>query len=362
MRGRRTAVRRRATLAGFLALLTAGAPGGHELLGVPVAQGETMPQLIVAEVPDSTPADAPVWISGDLPALGSWNGAGVRLDRAAGDHYTVRIALERGAAFEFKVTRGSWETVEKDARGGEIANRRARAGERDTLFVTVAAWRDQAGGEPLRRSTLTGAVRRHAAFPSRFVRSRDVLVWLPPGYGADSTRRCPVLYFHDGNNVFDAATSFKGMEWGADETAGRLIRSGALRPCILVGIDNTPDRIAEYAPVDDARHGGGQAAGYERFLAEELKPFMGRSCRTLSGPDDTGLAGSSLGALVSLDLALQRPDLFGLGGLRLAGSLVGGAGHRRARSIRREGDCAAHLARHRDRREHGEGRDEGVAG
>jgi len=314
MQGRRAALRRCATLAGFLALLTAGAPGGQEFLGVPVAQGETMSQLIVVEVPDSTPADAPVWVSGDLPALGSWNGAGVRLERAAGGRYVVRVAIEGGAAFEFKVTRGSWETVEKDARGGEIANRRARAGERDTLLVTVAAWRDQAGGEPLRRSTLTGEVRRHAAFPSRFVRSRDVLVWLPPGYGADRKRRYPVLYFHDGNNVFDVAASFKGVEWGADETAGRLIQSGALRPCILVGIDNTPDRMAEYTPIADARHGGGQAAGYERFLAKELKPFVDRSYRTLPGPDDTGMVGSSLGALVSLDLALQRPDLFGLVG------------------------------------------------
>jgi predicted alpha/beta superfamily hydrolase len=314
VRVRRAAVRRCATLAGFLSLLTVGAPGGHGFPGVAVAQGSPMLQFIVVEVPEGTPADAPVWISGDLPVLGSWNGAGERLERVAGGRCVLRVELERGAAFEFKVTRGSWETVEKDARGGEIANRRARAGERDTLFVTVAAWRDQAGGEPLRRSTLTGEVRRHAAFPSRFVRSRDVLVWLPPGYAADTTQRYPVLYFHDGNNVFDSATSFKGTEWGADETAGRLIRAGALRPCILVGIDNTPDRLAEYTPVPDARHGGGRAAGYERFLAEELKPFVDRSYRTLQDPSATGLVGSSLGALVSLDLALQRPDLFGLVG------------------------------------------------
>ena len=314
MRGRRAAFRRCATLAGLVPLLTAGAPGGHGPPGVPEAAGGSVSQLLVVEVPDGTPAGAPVWISGDLPALGSWNGAGVRLERAESGRYAARVALERGVAFEFKLTRGNWETVEKDDRGGEIANRRARAGERDTLFVTVAAWRDQAGAEPARRSTLTGEVRRHAAFPSRFVRARDVRVWLPPGYGADRARRYPVLYFHDGNNVLDAATSFKGVEWGADETAGRLIRAGALRPFILVAVDNTPDRMAEYTPAPDARHGGGQAAGYERFLVEELKPFMDRSYRTLPGPNATGLVGSSLGALVSLDLALRRPDRFGLVG------------------------------------------------
>ncbi len=314
MRGRAAASSRRAALAGTLVLLAAGMPTGPGPAGVPEARGEPMLQVIAVDVPGGTPVDDPIWISGDLPALGAWNGAGVRLERVGSGRYLARVALERGAPFEFKVTRGSWETVEKDARGGEIANRRARSGESDTLRVTVAGWRDPSGSGAARRSTLTGDVRRHAAIPSSFVRSREVLVWLPPGYGADRTRRYPVLYFHDGNNVFDAATSFKGTEWGADETAARLVRSGALRPCILVGVANTPDRTSEYTPVADAGHGGGGAAAYERFLVEEVKPFVDRSYRTLAGPGDTGLVGSSLGAIVSLDLALKRPDLFGLVG------------------------------------------------
>ena len=270
-----------------MVLWIVGAPGGRGLLGVSVAKGEALRQLVVVEVPESTPADAPVWISGDLPVLGSWNGAGVRLEPAAGGRYATRVALERGVAFEFKVTRGDWETVEKDARGGEIANRRARAGEHDTLIVTVAAWRDQAGGQPARPSTITGEVRHHKAFPSRFVRTRDVLVWLPPGYETDRARRYPVLYFHDGNNVFDAATSFKGTEWGADETAGRLIRDGALRPCILVGIDNTPDRVAEYTPVPDARQGGDRrpatSASWSRSSSRSWTAPTGR-CRDRTPP------------------------------------------------------------------------------
>jgi len=114
--------------------------------------------------------------------------------------------------------------------------------------------------------------------------------------------------------VLDAATSFKGIEWGADETADRLIRSGRLRPFILVAVANTPDRTAEYTFARDARHGGGEAAAYGRFLTEELVPFVDSTYRTLSGPGDTGLVGSSLGALVSLDLALEQPERFGLVG------------------------------------------------
>jgi predicted alpha/beta superfamily hydrolase len=314
MRGGRTDRRAGGALLGLLVLLAADPQAGPGRRGAGAVEGGTVAQVVVVEVPAGTPADAPVWISGDLPALGSWSGAGVRLERSGDGRYVARLALEPGAAFEFKVTRGSWDTVEKDARGGELPNRRARAGERDTLRVTVAAWRDPAAGEEARRSTLTGEVRRHPAFPSRFVRPRDVLVWLPPGYGADPGRRYPVLYFHDGNNVLDAATSFKGLEWGADETAQRLVLAGALRPCLLVAVSNTPDRMAEYTPVPDPRHGGGEAARYERFLAEELKPFVDRSYRTLPGPGDNGLVGSSLGAIVSLDLALRRPDLFGLVG------------------------------------------------
>lgn len=294
----------------LLAALACAAGG----TGLRAARAEAVAQLFVVEAPAGTPAEGPVWISGDLPALGAWNGAGVRLERAGDGRWAARVALERGTAFEFKVTRGGWETVEKDARGGEIANRRGRAGERDTVLAVVGAWRDRTERAPERRSTLTGDVRRHPAFPSRFVRPRDVRVWLPPGYADQPERRHPVLYFHDGNNVLDAATSFKGIEWGADETAGRLVRSGTLRPFILVAVDNTPDRMAEYTFARDARHGGGRGAEYGRFLVEELMPFVDSTYRTRRGPADTGLVGSSLGALVSLDLALERPDRFGLVG------------------------------------------------
>ena len=147
----------------------------------------------------------------------------------------------------------------------------------------MAAWRDQTGDAP-RTPTLTGDIRTHADFPSRHVRPRDVLVWLPPGYDAEPTRRYPVLYFHDGNNVFDAATSFAGVEWGVDETADRLVRAGTIPPFIAVAVANTPDRIAEYTPVAFPPHGGGRAADYARFLVDELKPFIDATYRTDPAP------------------------------------------------------------------------------
>jgi len=268
----------------------------------------------VVEVPPVTPDDAAIWIAGDLSVLGSWNGAGLRLAPLGGRCFAGAVTVPRGISLAFKVTRGGWDTVEKDARGGEIANREWHAGDDDTVRVVVGTWRDQVEPGPARAHTVVGEIRRHPAMTSRFVRTRDVLVYLPPGYGADTTRRYPVLYFHDGNNVFDAATSFLGIEWGVDETAERLIREGRVRPFIAVAVANTPDRIDEYTPAVEAGRGGGRASGYARFLVEELKPFLDAHYRTAPGPAHTGVVGSSLGGVISLYLALEHPDVFGLVG------------------------------------------------
>ena len=163
--------------------------------------------------------------------------------------------------------------------------------------------------------TLTGDIRRHAAFPSRLLANqRDVQVYLPPGY-ARSRRRYPVLYLHDGQNVFDAATSFAGVEWNVDETAQRLIVARAIAPLIVVAVDNAgADRIHEYTPTRGryeafGAHGRSRAlAGrYGRFLFQELKPFIDMHYRTRPDAADTGLGGSSLGGLVTLSLALRFP-------------------------------------------------------
>src|SRR6266576_6365465 len=100
------------------------------------------------------------------------------------------------------------------------------------------------------KHTLTGTIRRHRQFPSKILGNRrDVLVWLPRGYSRFSRKRHPVLYLQDGQNVFDAATSFAGTEWSVDESAQRLIRENLIEPLIIVAIANTgADRIHEYAP------------------------------------------------------------------------------------------------------------------
>jgi predicted alpha/beta superfamily hydrolase len=128
-----------------------------------------------------------------------------------------------------------------------------------------------------------------------------------------SNRRYPVLYMHDGQNLFEPETAFqKGEHWRLGETAAELIAAGRIEPLIIVGISNTGDsRVHEYTPTRDPRLGGGRAGDYGRMIVEELKPLIDRTYRTRSDAASTGLGGSSLGGLVTLHLGFAHPRVFG---------------------------------------------------
>jgi predicted alpha/beta superfamily hydrolase len=168
--------------------------------------------------------------------------------------------------------------------------------------------------------TLTGNIQSHPNFPSKILGNRrDVLVYLPPGYRRFSRQHYPVLYLHDGQNVFDAATSFAGVEWGVDETAQRLIGKGLIEPLIIVAVFNMgEDRIHEYAPTrgvydhtsERKKRSRGLARQYGDFLINELKPYIDKKYRTKRGAKFTGLGGSSLGALVTLAIGILYPQAF----------------------------------------------------
>ena len=166
--------------------------------------------------------------------------------------------------------------------------------------------------------TLTGNIEHHPDFASRVLGNRrDVLVYLPPGYRRARTRRFPVLYLHDGQNVFDAATAFGGNEWGVDETAQRLVLEKLIEPVIIVAVANTGEhRIHEYAPtrgrIEDGKRkrSKGLLRHYGSFLVNELKPFIDARYRTLSDADYTGLGGSSLGGLATMAMGLWFPNVF----------------------------------------------------
>jgi predicted alpha/beta superfamily hydrolase len=151
-------------------------------------------------------------------------------------------------------------------------------------------------------------------FRSRWLPSRrDITVLLPEAYAQEPERRFPVMYLHDGQNVFDGRTSYlPDHTWRAAENADEMVREGRMEPVILVGVANAGQkRLEEYTPTRDARMGGGVGNRYGKLLVEELKPLVDRSFRTLTGAANTGLGGSSLGGLISLALGLEYPQVFG---------------------------------------------------
>jgi enterochelin esterase-like enzyme len=154
----------------------------------------------------------------------------------------------------------------------------------------------------------------HRAFHSRNLPDdRDIIVYVPPDYDARPDHRYPVLYLHDGQNLFDPRTSFiPGRTWRVQEQADAAIEAGEVEPLVIVGVYNTGDRrLAEYTHERDWQRGGGEASKYGQLLTEELMPFVASRYRVRPDRQSTGLGGSSLGGLVTLYLGLRHARSFG---------------------------------------------------
>lgn len=172
-------------------------------------------------------------------------------------------------------------------------------------------------------------LRKIHPFESAHVPPRNVDIWLPPDYDAAPDRRHPVVYMHDGQNLFDPALSFSGVDWGIDPALSRLLDEGAIPAPIIVGIWNTDNRLGEYMPEEPLqdpdlrqqvdsflkKHRGQfkfDPIGdrYLRFIIEELKPWVDAGFRTRPEQPHTHLIGSSMGALISLYALCQAPEVF----------------------------------------------------
>jgi predicted alpha/beta superfamily hydrolase len=171
-----------------------------------------------------------------------------------------------------------------------------------------------------------GRIEKHVAFPSRLVAPREIDVWLPPGYDENASEHYPVLYMHDGQNIFDPATSYGGRSWEVDRAMCRLIQAGKTRGVIIVGIWNTGmGRFPEYMPRKAVSgdvlslYAGGPSMpthnissdAYLKYLVEELKPFVDRTYRTKSDAPSTFVMGSSMGGLISAYAMAEYPGVFG---------------------------------------------------
>jgi Putative esterase/Starch binding domain len=258
---------------------------------------------IQVRVPDGTDT---VYLAGSLPELGPWRPDGRALE-GTGRLRSVRLSAPAGTTLEYKFTLGSWDREAIDSGGRVPPNFRVVLQHDTTVVHDVAAFKpgirayiaDWKGSGVLGRLVYWTDVRSAFLGPARHVE-----IWLPPGYDADSTRRYPVLYMTDGQNLFDPRLSFTGVDWGVDEAVMRLAHRHVIPPIIVVGVWNSADRTREYSPW----HGAPQ---YARFLLEELMPRVNREFRTLAGPSHTAAMGSSMGALLAFYLVVHHPEAFG---------------------------------------------------
>jgi len=212
---------------------------------------------------------------------------------------------------EYKITRGSWTKVECATGGASISNRIANINSDTTIFISVKAWADDFPGRPpVSTRTKNVFVMDTAFFIPQLIRKRRVWVYLPADY-AFNKKEYPVLYMHDGQNLFDAITSSFG-EWGVDEMMDTVRQKNQ---CIIVGIDHgETKRLTEYNPFN-SKFGDGEGDAYVDFLVQTLKPYVDKRFRTKPEAQTTSIAGSSMGGLISFYAALKYPNVFGRAGV-----------------------------------------------
>lgn len=262
---------------------------------------------INVNVPNNTPNGASIYIGSNA---NGWDAAGTLLNSNADGTYSITINPAVGV-MQFKFTRGTWTSVEGNAAGEEIANRTYNyTGQAATVNATVLSWKDITGTSPQSTANAQVSIVSEDFYMPQLNKTRRVWIYLPQNYNS-SAQNYPVLYLHDGQNVFDAYTSFAG-EWEVDESLSQMEQNG-FRGVIAVAIDNGgADRLDEYAAWENTAYNeGGSGDEYVEFLVSTLKPYIDEHYRTLPDQEHTGIMGSSLGGLISLYAATKHPDVFG---------------------------------------------------
>jgi predicted alpha/beta superfamily hydrolase len=267
-------------------------------------------QFLVTRLPSYHKATDKIYLAG---SFNNWNPKDENyLLIPTTDHSSITIELPRGV-FEYKFTKGGWDKVESGNEGFPTENRRITVESDTTIQVIIGHWADHFTSKP-KQSTATKNVHvlDTAFYMPQLDRHRRIWIYLPSSYPA-SQKKYPVLYMHDGQNVFDNATSGFG-EWGVDEALDSLgPRYGEM---IVVAIDNGSDkRLNEYAPYDMEKYGQGQGDAYVDFLVNTLQPYINKHYRTKTSARYTAVAGSSMGGLISFYALLKYPRKFGSAGV-----------------------------------------------
>ena len=255
---------------------------------------------IEIRVISALPQNQKVFITGNTSELGNWNPNKMLLNKLNDSTWSKVFEFREGETIEYKFTLGSWEKEALNEKGKKSGNNILKISDDTVLVFNITNW----GYSQINISgQITGNVRYHKNFKGRSVLPRDIIVWLPPSYDSLPDKYYPVLYMHDGQNIFDPLTSSFGVDWQIDEVADSLIGARSIQEIIIVGIYNTEKRGNEYNITNL-----GQA--YINFIIEELKPFIDSTYKTLPDCKNTAVCGSSSGGLISFIMAWENPDVF----------------------------------------------------
>ncbi len=274
-------------------------------------------KLVVTRVPKPTVnvaqrAAEPIYVAGNF---NNWNPKDEQYKlKPLGNRVSVVLKDIPAGMYAFKFTRGDWSKVETTADGRDIADRVVEVKGDMTEEIVIEGWKDDYPDKP-RPYTATPQVKvLDSAFHiPQLDRKRRIWIYLPKGY-ATSKNTYPVLYMHDGQNLFNEQTAPFG-EWGVDEAMDSLQRQTG-KEMIVVGIDNGGDkRMTEYNPYDHEKFGKGEGSRYVDFLVDTLKPYIDKKFRTKKEAQHTFVAGSSMGGLISLYAVLKYPGVFGAAGV-----------------------------------------------
>ncbi|WP_158291648.1 alpha/beta hydrolase-fold protein [Marinicauda algicola] len=289
-----------------LLLLAACAPQGSPPAEAPGrTQEQSMTQItVIATVPEGA---GEIYLTGNLDELGPWRADGLLMS-GEGRERRASVLVPEGTLFEFKITGGSWDREGTGPSGTVLPNFTHRAeGEAGEARVEIVDFKHppEAYIADPQGSGVLGTLIYWTDLDSAFLETtRHVSIWLPPGYEAEPEKRYPVLYMHDGQNLFDPRIANTGTDWGIDEAMMANVEAGLHGPAIVVGIWSTNRRGYELSPW----HGG---PDYARMIVEEIRPRVDAAFRTLDGPANTFTMGSSMGGLISQYLVREYPDVFG---------------------------------------------------
>ncbi len=260
--------------------------------------------FVVDSLPENTPKNAAIYISGDFEG---WTGGQEKYKLSQkGDQYSITLPKQEGV-INFLFTQGSWKIVEKGIEGNRTYTYRNKI---DTIKIQISNWEDNSTKKSTAAKNVV--VLSEDFYMPELDRKRKIRIYLPPDYDA-ANKKYPVMYMHDGQNLFDYNTSFAG-EWEVDETLNKLYQENGFG-LIVIGIDNGGNkRMDEYSPWKIGKYGGGEGDAYVEFIVKTLKPYVDKNYRTKPERENTAIIGSSMGGLISHYAGLKYPDTFGVVG------------------------------------------------